>query len=406
MFETPPFISCPLCGAASSFGILSIGGNRMSQRCQRCKLTEHTPLPALDKKVIYLDQFVISNVYKIRAGETLKQPHVHAFWVEFDGRITHAQISQVAIFLASNIHHDETVVSRFSSELCIAHDMFGGDASFKNSETLLLNQEIAFAKAFIQGHPAPTFEFNIDDALEGHRNDWLPHIHITANSDYSSFADGLRESRDRLHAAMRPLFEWWQIEKPTFEAVLKKELAGYGSGRIQVAIQTWTNYAAAIAQEDVDKMLNVFMSSSMRQSTVMIEAFKRFDVPIEECFPKLLQFWQWPELWKLPYHWISAHLFAATAARLAGGQKKLPAQGFSNDIQAISTYAPYVDAIFVDIDCENLLNDGRLKRALAYKARIFSKNTSKEFFDYLENLENSLSDDVKRWTGFLYGPSR
>lgn len=403
MFETSPFLDCPRCGAASTFGVLHIGGNQVSQRCQRCRFSVPTPLPALDKKVIYLDQFAISNVYKIRAGETLKQPNVHDFWVDFDSRITRAQMSQAAIFPASDIHNDETIVSHFSSELRIAHEMFGGDTSFESSKSLLREQETAFAKAFINGENAPDLKFDIDDALHGHRNSWLPHLHITVNSDYSSFANGLRESRERLHSAMRPLFEKWQIEKPTFEAVLKKELTAYGPVRVQTAINTWMEYAAAMTQEDAEKIYNASMSNGMHEMMMMIRALKHYGVAEGDCLPKLFQFWQWPELQQLPYHRISAHLFAATAARLAGGQKKLPTPGFSNDIKAIATYAPYVDAMFVDIDCENLLNDGRLRRALTYKARIFSKNSSKEFFKYLDSLENALADDVKHWTGFLYG---
>lgn len=403
MFETPPFIPCPLCGAVSSFGVLNIDGNCLSQRCQQCRFTENTTLPVLDKKVIYLDQFAISNVHKVRAGDTLKPPHVHAFWVEFDRRITRAQMSQAAIFPASDIHNDETIVSRFPSELRIAHEMFGGDASFKRSEALLLDQETAFAEAFIKGQAIPNIDFYVDNALRGHRNDWLPHLHITVNSDYSSFADGLRKSRDRLHGAMCPLYERWQREKPTFEVVLKNELTAYGRALVQGAISTWNDYNAAMEQGDFDKVFDISMSHGMRRMMTMIRTFEHYGVLEEDYLPKLMQFWQWPELQKLPFHKISAYLFAAIAARLAGGQKKLPTSGFSNDIKAIATYAPYVDAIFVDIECENLLNDGRLRKALTYKARVFSKNTSNKFFDYLENLENALSADVKRWTEFLYG---
>jgi len=404
VFETPPFFDCQRCGAASTFGILHIGDKRLSQRCSRCRFTVPTSLPALDKKVIYLDQFAISNVYKIRAGETLKQPLVHDFWVEFDRRITRAQMSQAAIFPASDIHKDETIVSRFPSELRIAHEMFSGDTSFEDSESLLREQETAFAKAYINGEHTPDFEFYIDDALKGHRNAWLSRLHITVNSDYSSFADGIRESRERLHTAMLPLYGRWQTEKPTFEAVLREELTAYGKARVQAAVNTWNDYAAATAQEDFDKMFYISMSNGMRQMMTMIRTFAHYGVSEEECLPKLFQFWQWPELEKLPYHKIAAHLFAATAARLASGQKKFPSPGLSNDIKAISTYAPYVDAMFVDIECENLLNDGRL-RVLTYKARIFSKATSNDFFNYLEGLESSLTDDVKHWTRFLYGLS-
>jgi hypothetical protein len=404
MFETPPFLDCPPCRAASTFGVLHIGGNEVRQRCQKCRFTAPTSLPTLDKKVIYLDQFAISNVYKIRAGETLKQSHVHDFWAEFDRRITRAQMSQAAIFPASDIHRDETIVSPFSSELRIAHEIFGGDTSLTDSNSLLINQEIAFAKAFVNGQRAPDYEYNVDDALEGHRNAWLPHLHITVTSDYSSFADGLRESRDRMHGAMRPLFESWQKERPTFEAVLHKELNEFSAERVQSALNMCGDYMNAQKQEDGEKLFNISMSSGMRNMMTMIRAFEHLGVNEEDSIPKLLQFWQWPELQKLPYHRISAYLFAATSARLASGQKKFPTPGFNNDIRAIATYAPYVDAIFVDIDCENLLSDGRLKKALKYKARVFSKNTSSGFYEYLEEIEDALPANVKKWTSFLYKP--
>lgn len=406
MFETHPFIDCPTCGAASAFGVLHIGGNRLSQRCQKCRFTENTALPALDKKVIYLDQFAISNIYKIRSGETLKQPHVHDFWVEFEKRIARAQMAQAAIFPPSNIHQDETIVSPFPSELRIAHEMFGGDASLVDSETLNARQEMEFAKAFMNGQPAPDLEFDADSALQGNRNGWLSHLHITVNSDYSSFADGLRESRDRLHTAMLPLFERWQTEKPPFEAVLKEELAAFGKGRIQASVLTWRRYIDAMERQDGEEIFNISLSFGMRHLMAMMRAFKHYGVPEDDCLQKIFEFWSWPELEKIPFHKNSAHMFAAVAARLASGQKKKPTQGLNNDIQAISTFAPYVDVMFVDIECENLLKDGRLKRALSYKARIFSKASSKDFFDYLESLEDGLSDEIKYWSGFLYGPCR
>lgn len=403
MFETHPFIDCPKCDAPSAFGVLLIGGNSLTQRCQICRFTQRTALPTLDKEVIYLDQFAVSNVYKVRSGKTLHPPNVHNFWVEFERRITRAQISQAAIFPPSNIHHDETITSRFSSELIMAHEMLGGDACFVDSDSLNASQEIEFAKAFIDGQPAPDLEFNVDNALDGQRNGWLPHLHVSVNSDYSTFADGLRESRDRLHAAMLPLFANWQANKPPFEIVLKEELAAFGRARIQVSAQTWQKYIDAVERNDDDEIFNVSMSFGMRHLMKMMRTFRHHGIPEDDCLRKLFEFWSWPELEMIPFHRISAYMFAVTAARLAAGQKKAPTQGFSNDIKAISTFAPYVDAMFIDIDCENILNDGRVRNSLHYKARIFSKNTSREFFKYLEKLENDRSNEVKHWAEFLYG---
>jgi hypothetical protein len=403
MFETHPFLDCPACNAPSAFGVLSIGGNRLSQRCQKCKFIGQTILPRLNKRVIYLDQFAISNVYKIRSGESLRPVHVHNFWVEFERRIQRAKTSHAAIFPSSDIHMDETIVSRFSSELRVEHEIFGGGASFVDSGTLNRAQEMEFAKAFMSGQPAPDLQFDVDTALRGHRNDWLPNLHITVNSDYSSFASALRESRDRLQAAMLPLFERWQRDRPSFGAVLKEELAAIGKARIESYFLMWRDYIYAIECQDSDKIFNIELSSGMRHATIMAQVFKDLGVQDDECLKKLVEFWSWPELIKLPFHRIGAHMYAAIATRLAAGQKRMPSPGLSNDIKAVSTYAPYVDAMFIDIECENLLNDGRLKKKLMYRSRIFSKSSSREFFAYLQDLENELSADVKQWTSFLYG---
>jgi hypothetical protein len=402
MFETHPFLDCPTCGAASAFGVLHIGGNRLNQRCQKCRFTKHTALPLLDKKVIYLDQFAVSNIYKVRSGEILKPPHVHEFWVEFEKRIMRAKMSQAAIFPPSSIHRDETIVSPFPSELWLEHEMFGGNASLIDCDTLNVRQEMEFAKAFINGQPAPCLEFDVDTALHGDRNSWLPHLHITANSDFSSFADGLRESRDRLHTAMLPLFERWQTEKPTFEQVLKEELAAFGKARIQASILALQKFFDAKDRNDIEAIVNISLSSGIWHFMEINRTFDRCGISINDCPRKIFEFWSWSELEKLPSHKISAHIFAVIAARLAAGQKKIPTQGLNNDIRAISTFAPYVDAMFIDIECENLLNDGRLKKAVDYRALIFSKASSQHFFDYLESLEFGLSDDVKCWSEFLY----
>lgn len=403
VFETHPFISCPMCKAASAFGVLHISSSHLSQRCKICKFTENRLLPALNKKVVYLDQFAISNIYKIRSGEALKPPHVHDYWVEFENRVTRAQLSQAVIFPPSDIHRNETTVSAFPSELRIAHEMFGGGAFFVNSETLKARQEIDFAKAYLNGESAPDLEFNVDGALRGSRNGWLPHLHVTVNTTLSSIAEELRQSRHRLHDAMLPLFDRWQKEKPAFDVVLKEELAAFGRSRIEISLLTLQKYASAMDRQDIDEIWSISTSDSMRHLIAMTRVFRDHGVLEQDCLQKVLEFWSWAELEKLPFHRISSYLFAEIAARLAAGQKRKPTQGMHYDVSAISSYAPYVDAMFVDLECANLLGSARLKSALRYRAQIFSKATTEEFFNYLERLEAEVSHDVKQWTGFLYG---
>ena len=62
-FVNPPFIRCPDCGV-EKFGVLMICKRHYVRRCVNCWFDKSYPLPAIQKKIIYVDQFVISNMMK------------------------------------------------------------------------------------------------------------------------------------------------------------------------------------------------------------------------------------------------------------------------------------------------------------------------------------------------------
>ena len=77
-FILPPYITCPKCKISNSFGVLMIGGQRYTRRCRECWFTESHKLPELNKKIIYLDQFAISDMMKAvndKIGKRKNSPH-------------------------------------------------------------------------------------------------------------------------------------------------------------------------------------------------------------------------------------------------------------------------------------------------------------------------------------------
>jgi len=63
-FISPPFVSCPEC-SQPSFGILRVGPDTFVRRCRNCFHMRDFGLPAVRKTILYLDQFVISNLMLI-----------------------------------------------------------------------------------------------------------------------------------------------------------------------------------------------------------------------------------------------------------------------------------------------------------------------------------------------------
>src|ERR1700733_1879651 len=132
MFERAPFEACPKCRAPGSFGILSAGGSTLQRRCKICRYGHSEVLPDLDKKVVYLDQFAVSEIFKVKAGTRNAAAGGQVFWEEVKARANRAYLLQQVIFPTSDIHRDETIVSPFGNELGLAHEMLSGDGSFSS----------------------------------------------------------------------------------------------------------------------------------------------------------------------------------------------------------------------------------------------------------------------------------
>src|SRR3989344_1476945 len=68
-FISGPYKNCPNqeCLAENSFGVfMPISESRSySRECIKCWHKEHFDLPRIKKKIVYLDQFVISNLVKL-----------------------------------------------------------------------------------------------------------------------------------------------------------------------------------------------------------------------------------------------------------------------------------------------------------------------------------------------------
>ena len=76
-----------------------------------------------------------------------------------------------------------------------------------------------------------------------------------------------------------------------------------------------------------------------------------------------------------------------------------------NDVRAISTYGPYVDAMFLDNECASLLAEEPLRSKVKgnLKAKIFSATSGDAFLKYLRELELRAPPEVKQYAEEIYG---
>ena len=71
-------------------------------------------------------------------------------------------------------------------------------------------------------------------------------------------------------------------------------------------------------------------------------------------------------------------------------------------MRAISTYALYVDVMFLDKDCAALLAEKPLCDDLAYKAKIFSMTDLLAFISYLNELDGQVDINVRKYAIRIY----
>lgn len=108
--------ACPKCGETAA-EIWVAKPSRLVRRCSKCRHRRVSGLPNPDKRVVYVDQFALSEILKARGGR--KSRTLDPFWLDLYDRFLRLLLLQQAVFPDSNIHLDESVTSPFSRPLVI-----------------------------------------------------------------------------------------------------------------------------------------------------------------------------------------------------------------------------------------------------------------------------------------------
>jgi hypothetical protein len=397
-WERGPFGMCPGC-RRDTFGILSAGRDHVTLRCTECRYSHSEALPKVEKRVIYLDQSIFSLLFQVEGGGRLPMGH-EEFARELYSRLRRVVLLQQVVLPHSDVHHDETIVFHSPNELRAAYERIGGDACLMDTRDVERMQMSEYAEAYIEQRE-PTLSFEVDEVLESHRNDWLPDLHIHVNANYDRFAEGIRENRARSHEGMQRLVEKWAAERPTFEQLLDLELRAF-FGRPQAFLIAFQNVERAATSDDPMAFFEACHNHILEEHRMLSSLFLRAGLPEADVGREVLRFWSWDRNLEQPHHRISAYMFAAIGRRVVNGQRRVN-RGMMNDIRAIATYAPYVDAMFVDKECAALLEEPRLASDLNYRASVFSLSNGQAFLDYLAEIEAATPAEVREQAARIYG---
>lgn len=395
---------CPACGRKDGYGNVNVSGSMLLRGCLWCRHLDRIPLPELNKKVLYLDQFFYSHVFRAE----------NPAFKEARDKIQQLAYKQLLVAPYCNIHEDEThlwkpemrePLWKFIKQTSAGHH-FWPEYDVKEHQL-----HRAFA-AFLRGDD-PAHRIERDDALPGDINKWDDYLWIDVGRLQPDSA-AIRSGKNASVSALLDLFPEWASRPSTFEEDVRIELRSGAESYLRL----YADYVKRMVEGDMTAMFTSPVDSQI------VEKLMHYDS--EHLNPTLRMqriqaFFNSDYYANVPVDRISSEFFALLRYMLRQGafpsrqkaEKRF--KGFFYDVRFISAYAPYCDAMVVDVLVHRWATDPLIDLQARFGTRFFSRRNWHEFLTYLDRIERSLDPELERalklvhppnaktpdWTGFL-----
>lgn len=398
---------CPCCHAPASFGPRQIMGQFWMTRCSKCRHYTHEPLPPITKKIIYLDQWFLSNVL------SAKEPH----WKTACDKLRALIWLDFAICPYSQVHRDESLLAEYSrGDLkALYRELSGGGTEFLSPDEIEQRQLLDAMRCFLgQGQmpgewqkPRPWAEFCKQD----------PHVWLNGFAVYADFpanpaiVQWLEDRKTRLHSALEVVANNWQDEDAqTFNDDVKREALAYGKTLIAGyreltdGRKTIENMLVGVSDELLEKYREIVRPGVFDPQTPPgvqpgIRLVHWLAVEVHEARPEeadpvsvVAQFFESDIALNVPFQYITSHIRAAMAHQVRESNRH-PRPGDSNDLTAVAHYAPYCDAMLLDRSFRALVEQKAVDVPNRYGVKLFSAATMKDFIEYLDDLLHNMPRD-------------
>jgi len=411
---SPPWRTCPACGK-DKFGVSIISGSRLMRRCRDCWHQRDYRLPELRKKIIYLDQFVISNLMKLENPVTQRHATVAAdpFWRDLHDLLFQLRHLQMICCPDSGSHEEESRTWRFNAELKKTYEALSGGITFQAFDSIKSQQIGELACAWSERREA---EYNFDPrrVLSNNPNEWNERFYITCGDNPFIVPAQLKLYRAELHAHIARLFrDVWAKEKRSFRYWYDLERFGY-QGHLGNAVvrnrkerlEAMLAYrpGAEISVKDLEKTLPSF-AETLLASMRHIMRFPRDggERSRDEISRLETEFGKANRIAEAPFVRLQSLMFAAMAMRAAHGQKEPPDEGTTTDVETVAHLLPYCDAMFMDNRCRSLLLDVPKDLRPPETARVFSLNIKAQYLDYLRSIRDGITPEHVAAIREVYG---
>lgn len=408
IFISAPFIACPKCKKNDCFGVLSIFACHYTRRCRECWFTDNYKLPELKKKIIYLDQFAISEMMKVINEKLGKKEKVDKFWIQLFECLERLVRLQMIICPDSSFHQSESELSKYYKSLKRMYEHFSHGATFYDPSTIRRFQVTDhFRRTIVK--EMPRRPITSESVIYGDIHGWQDHLIISVEFKTSDKEiETARQSRLKVHQSIADLFAKWRTEKKKkFKDWYVAESIAWGKGMVKNYIDKVIRmhmYEQTGQQPTAEEAIRLVFGEESEIISSLARSYPDYQVT-EESLKRAFTYLQSREFSELPFNKLSSLLWAAIAHQAAhGGRKNPPNAGMVNDIEMVSTLLPYCDAILVDSEMYGLLHQGEVRKEIEkYGTKILSIANRKEVSDYLEEVEKIATKEHVEKIKEVYG---
>jgi hypothetical protein len=382
---------CPNCHKPASFGNLGVSRQLLTRACKSCDFTQRLPLPPLSKTIIYLDQFFYSHAFRNASSD-------------FNAAISlmnHLAHHQLIVVPFSPTHRTETHQwpneTRMQLWKFIRHTSRGHQLLpvYHAKHAQILRSY----RSYLDGGPVFVPVQN-SDVFHEDVDEWEDYVRVDVEIDRDD-TEQIRASKSKTVDDLLSLFAAWRGQTSDFADDLEAEIKASANNYLQhfarLLVRVGVGDTTALVDPHIDSMV---IESMVRNTHTTTDPIERLN--------KAMAFFSSNYFRNVPYEKISKGILAVLKHRVKMGQYSNPDKakealsGFVFDLEFISGYLPYCDAMFIDQAMYDMLTDSRLTITQDYGTKIFSRSSWDKLIDFLASIEKGLSAEIRRAISWVY----